>query len=418
MKRTININSIVILLVLASLSIKSYSQTKFIWGKQFGSEKEEYVMNHLIDNKGNIYIAGKTAGTITGKNAGENDGFIMKTDSSGKSIWAKQFGSSGNEDIQWSAIDNKEFIYITGSTTGDLSGKNQGKEDIFIVKYTPLGQMEWSKQFGTDSMDVAKGVFTDNMGYIYITGFTSGKLGKTSLGKNDGFIMKLDGNGNQVFIIQFGTTGDDLCNSLTCGTGSADIYVCGTTWGDLGGKNKGFVDGFTGQFSDKGTLVRYTQFGTDGFDVPMIIKTDEKDNLYVGGMTSGDFGGKQIGEGDGFFLKIGNNGEILWNKQFGTPKNDGVRSIDLNPGATDNILISGVQNLPPAQAFVRMYKKDGTLVWDKGFLAEGKNGDMSGKCVKIDDTGRITHSGLTMSNLFGNLSGETDFYLVKLRLEK
>jgi len=395
--------------------MKSISQTKFIWGKQFGSEKEEYVMNHLIDNKGNIYIAGKTAGTIAGKNSGENDGFLTKIDSSGTVLWQKQFGTSGNEDSQWSAIDNNDNVYITGSTTGDLAGKNRGKEDLFIVKYTPVGTMEWSKQFGTDSIDIAKGICTDNNGFIYVTGLTAGKLGNSSFGKNDGFIMKLDNKGNQIFTLQFGTPGDDLCNSIATGTGS-DIFVCGTTWGDLGAKNKGFVDGFTGQFDEKGTLIKYLQFGSDGFDVPMIIKTDEKDNIYVGGMTSGNFGCNQIGEGDGFFLKISNKGDILWNKQFGTAKNDGVRSIDLNPKISDNILISGVQNLPPAQAFVRMYKNDGSLVWEKNFLTEGNNGDMSGKCVKIDDKGIITHVGLTMSNLFGNSFGDSDFYLVKLRL--
>ena len=416
MNRLINKKAFVILIVLASFSIKSESQTKFIWGKQFGSEKEEYVMNHLIDNKGNIYITGKTAGTIADKNFGDNDGFLTKIDSSGNTIWSKQFGTPGVEDVQWSAIDNNDNVYITGLTTGDLAGKNLGKEDIFIVKYTPAGQMEWSRQFGTDSIDIAKGICIDNSGYIYITGLTGGKLGNSSFGKTDGFIMKLDNKGNQIFTSQFGTPGDDLCNSVTTGTGS-DIYVCGTTWGDIGAKNKGFVDGFTGQFDDKGTLIKYIQFGSDGFDVPMIIKTDEKDNIYVGGMTSGNLGCEQIGEGDAFLLKISNKGDIPWIKQFGTTRNDGVRSIDLNPKVTDNILISGVQNLPPAQAFVRMYKSDGSLVWEKNFLTEGNNGDMSGKCVKIDDKGIITHVGLTMSNLFGNSFGQSDFYLVKLKLE-
>ncbi len=408
--------AILLLIVLSAVTVKSESQVKFIWGKQFGSEKEEYVMNHLIDNKGNIYIAGKTAGTIDGKNFGDNDGFLTKIDSSGNTIWTKQFGTNGVDDVQWSAIDNNENVYITGSTTGDLAGKNHGKEDIFVVKYTPSGQMEWSRQFGTDSIDIAKGICTDNRGYIYISGLTIGKLGKSSFGKTDGFIMKLDNKGNQIFTSQFGTPGDDLCNSITTGTGS-DIYVCGTTWGDLAAKNKGFVDGFTAQFDNKGTLIKSVQFGSEGFDVPMIIKTDEKDNIYVGGMTSGNLGCEQIGEGDAFLLKISNKGGIPWIKQFGTTKNDGVRSIDLNPILGDNIFISGVQNLPPAQAFIRMYKIEGSLVWEKNFITEGNNGDMSGKSVKIDDKGIITHAGLTMSNLFGKSFGQSDFYLVKLRLE-
>lgn len=413
----INIKAVISCVVFLVLAAKSESQTSFLWGKQFGSNKDEYVMNHLIDKNGNIFIAGKTNGTIDGINFGGNDGFITKTDTSGNPLWKKQFGTSGDEDVQWSAIDNSGCVYITGSTNGALAGINFGKEDIFIAKYTPVGQMEWVKQFGTDSVDIGKGICTDSKGYIWVTGLTGGKLGKASFGKTDCFIMKLNNKGDQIFTTQFGTSGDDLSNSITTGNGT-DVYVCGTTWGDIAAKNKGFVDGFTGQFSDKGDLIKYTQFGSEGFDVPMIIQVDDKDNVYVGGMTSGNFGCQQIGEGDAFFLKMNPQGEILWNNQFGTANNDGVRSIDLNAKISDNILISGVQNLPPAQAFVRMYKKDGTLLWEKKFLTEGKNGDMSGKSVKIDNKGNLTHVGLTMSNLFGKSFGLSDFYLVKLRLEK
>lgn len=393
------------------------SQTSLIWGIQFGSDKEEYAYNHLTDSKGNVYVAGNTAGIMDGKNYGKNDGFLSKIDSQGNTIWTKQFGSAGDENIQWSAIDDSGFIYVTGTTTGVLDNKNFGKEDLFIAKYNPEGILEWMKQFGSDSTDLPKGICTDLKGDIYVTGMTAGKLGQNSFGKTDCFIMMLDNGGNKLFTVQFGTAGDDCSYSITDGSDS-DIYVCGTTWGDLGGKNKGFIDGFTGHFTGNGNLIGYYQFGSEGFDIAMILTADNQKNIYVGGSTSGNFGGKQNGEGDAFLLKLNEKGEIIWNDQFGTVKNDGVRSIDINPEISDNILVSGIINLPPARGFIRMFNRDGVLLWERNFAADEKGLGTSGKTAGFDSKGNFYHMGLTGANLFGKLTGETDVYLVKMALDE
>jgi hypothetical protein len=404
--------SFVLILTISSENIKSQNTTN--WGKQFGSEMEEYVMNHLIDPYGNVFIAGKTTGSMFGKNLGKNDGFLTKIDNMGNIVWTRQFGTSGEEDIQWSALDNNGNIYITGSTTGLLNEKYYGKEDIFVIKYTPGGEIEWTRQFGTDSLDIAKGICTDKKGFIYLTGVTTGKLAQSAFGKTDFFLMKLDSKGNIILASQYGTQENDLGYAINGGNDS-DVFICGTTWGDLKGKNKGFIDGFTGHFSDNLNLIQYTQFGTDGFDIAMILNIDEENNIYVGGSTSGTFGAQQIGEGDAYLLKINDKGDILWNRQFGTPLNDGIRGIDINPKFPDNILISGIMNLPPGQGFIRMYKKDGELSWEKNFTSVGKNGGTSGKTVLSDVKGNIYHVGLTGADMFGTSYGDKDIYIIKLR---
>lgn len=406
----------IVVIALFILSYNLKSQTSFLWGKQFGSEKSEYALNHLIDENGNIYIAGKTDGAIDGKNYGKNDGFITKIDSSANTIWTRQFGTDGDEDIQWSAIDNKGFVYITGSTTGAFNGKTFGKEDIFIIKYNPQGELEWKKQLGTDSTDIAKGIYADNKGFICLTGMTGGKLGQISYGKTDAFLMKLDSKGNHIFTTQFGTSADDFSYAITGGPDS-DLFVCGTTFGDLAGKNKGFMDGFTGQFNDRGELIRYIQFGSEGFDLAMILNVDGEKNIYAGGSTSGNFAGQQLGEGDCYLLKINQKGEILWNKQFGTKNHDGIRSITINSDISDNILVSGILNLPPSQGFIRMFKKDGEQLWERNFVARGSGLATSGKDVNLDHKGNIYHMGLTGANMFGTSHGEADIYLVKLVLD-
>jgi hypothetical protein len=226
--------------------------------------------------------------------------------------------------------------------------------------------------------------------------------------------MKLDNNGKAINTCQFGTDAPDVFTAVT-GDNKGKIYVAGSTFGKIGSDNQGFMDGFAGQFSDDLNPLKFTQFGSDGFDIPTSILVDNDLNIYTGGTTSGNFAGQQQGEGDCFLIKIANSGEVLWKNQFGTAKHDGIKSIAFNPAASGNILVSGLLNLPPAHAFVRMYKKDGSLAWEKNIIPEGDSRDASGKDVSIDNSGNIYHLGLTSSSLYSTLIGVTDFYLVKMK---
>jgi hypothetical protein len=407
---------IIIFGIILAININSEAQTSFIMGRQYGTTEAEYARNHVADRNGNLYVSGNTKGIMDDKNFGNYDGYITKLDSTGNTIWTKQFGSDGIEDIQWSAIDNKGNIFVTGTTTGSLGDSNFGQTDFFLVKFSSEGKKIWTKQFGSDSTDIATGIFADYKGYIYLTGSTLGVLGKSTSGDQDAFMMKLDSTGIPVYTIQFGTTSRDGCSAIT-GDNFGNLYVCGSTFGNIGSTNNGFMDGFVGQFTEDGILTKCTQFGSEGFEIPTSILSDNEKNIYVGGSTSGNFASEQKGEGDCFLVKLNLRGDLLWKDQFGTNKHDGIKGLAFNAEISDNILVSGILNLPPAHAFIRMYKKDGSFLWEKSLIAEGDNRDASGKDISIDNKGYIYHLGLTSSSLYGNLIGVDDFYLVKLKLD-
>ncbi len=403
--------SLFLVIIMAFTVSNGNSQLAFEWGKQFGSDGEEYVMNHLNDNKGNIIVAGKTTGSIDGPNKGANDGFVMKIDSRGNKTWARQFGTSGDEDVLWSTIDDSGNIVTAGSTgTG-----GSARLDIMVVKFSPDGKQLWSQVFGTDSIDVAKGICTDKDGRIYITGTTLGKIGDKSYGKSDVFVARLDRNGKREFVYQFGTPGDDSGSSIAWMAGN--LYICGTTSGDLGGKNKGFLDVFTAVMTDKGKPVSLGQYGTDGFDIPMVVNADKAGNIIVGGTTSGNWGGNQLGEGDCFLLSAAPDGSVRWIKQFGTAQHDGVRSIATGKDPDGRILVSGLIHLPPADAFISLFSTNGDQLWEKHISDESKSGDASGKSVTVTSDGYVYQVGLTSSGLFEKTKGPSDFYIVKYKLK-
>ena len=69
-----------------------------LWPVQFGDAATvDDAESVALDAEGNVYIAGKTEGTVAGTSAGFRDAFVMKLDSRGEQVWAEQFGSGGDD---------------------------------------------------------------------------------------------------------------------------------------------------------------------------------------------------------------------------------------------------------------------------------------------------------------------------------
>jgi hypothetical protein len=419
MKRLIKIKWIIILSLFVSLTNYVEAQTSFIFGKQFGSDKDGTAYNPVTDQFGNVYIVGETKGDLAGIYFGKSDGFVTKFDSTGNIIWTKQFGTSEDDNFHWLAIDQRGNVYATGSTKGVINEKNFGQEDIIVVKFDTAGTIEWQRQYGTDSTDVGNTIYVDIQGNIYISGITKGAMGKSSFGMTDCIILKLDNKGNIIWSNQFGTSDDDACIGITGGIES-NIYVYGYTLGDLAARNKGICDAFIGKFTDKGEQIKLFQFGTAELDIATGITIDNEKNIYVGGSTVGNYGTEHQGEGYAFLSKLKQNFELIWTRQFGINIGEFINGIGFNEQGSENIVVSGCQNWPKCQSFIRMYKKDGSLQWVGNYAAIGKNGGTCGKGICIDNKGNIYHTGYTGGNLFKSIEKPEghDIFLIKLRIDK
>ena len=167
MKYSIKIKGMLILSLFVWFTNDIDSQTNFIYGKQFGSDKDGVAFNPGTDKYGNVYIAGNTKGALAGHYYGKSDGFVSKFDSLGNVIWTKQFGTGEDDIINWLTLDQSGYAYVTGCTNGVFGEKNFGKEDIIVAKFDTMGNIEWQKQYGSDSTDVGNVVYVDNQGNIY-----------------------------------------------------------------------------------------------------------------------------------------------------------------------------------------------------------------------------------------------------------
>jgi len=179
------------------------------WTKSLGSNETDLANGVATDSSGNVYVTGVTYKYMDGNtSAGNSDLFVVKYNSSGTKKWTKQLGSSSRDHARGVVTDLSGNVYVTGDTYGGLDNNtNAGSNDLFVVKYNSSGTKEWTKQMGTSSTDSANGVVTDSSGNVYVVGGTYGGLdGNTNAGNSDLFVVKYNSSGTKQWTKQLGSS--------------------------------------------------------------------------------------------------------------------------------------------------------------------------------------------------------------------
>ena len=173
--------------------------------------------------QGKINFGGDSLESVGNK----SDIFVVKLKADGSHNWSKSFGGNGMDKGESITVDSGDNVLVTGSfgatiNFGGGSLKSKGNSDIFVAKLSGnQGEYIWAKGFGSEGEDSGNGIAVDNQGAVLITGsfrdtinFGGGSL--ESKGNSDIFVAKLSGdNGEYIWAKGFGSAGTDAGNSIT-----------------------------------------------------------------------------------------------------------------------------------------------------------------------------------------------------------
>lgn len=283
------------------------------WAAQVGTSK--FFSGPAADHLGNVYVGG----TFDGPNAPAP--FLRKYDFAGNVQWSKPLGSDYSEDSLTPAADSLGNVFVAGNTFGNVGGPNAGSEDVWISKYNSQGARQWTTQFGAVNGDYCTAIAVDGQGSLYVTGITEGNLGGPSAGAYDAFVAKFDAAGNRLWTKQIGTSAYDYSLGVSADL-LGNVFISGHTGGALGGPNAGEVDAFVAKFDGAGNLQWNRQLGSSGADECSNVSADGLGNVYIAGSTQGNLGGSNAGGFDAFLAKYNSTGTLLWTQQFGTSASD------------------------------------------------------------------------------------------------
>lgn len=342
------------------------------WIAQFSSTApfQDEAFGVSSDGTGNVYVVGLTAGALSGEvNAGNTDGIIRKYNSSGGLLWADQFGSA-NSDAAYAVAADASGAYVVGSVGGNLNGQiGTGLSNAFITRYDANGNIVWTRLV-TRPLSFTNGyaVAADGSG-IYIAGSTTGNVGGTNAGLQDVFVLKYDASGLVAWTVQFGTAQDDLARAIA--VNSTGVFVVGTTSGTLPGQTSaGLSDGFVRKLDGNGNTLWTQQFGTSSVELAEGASADST-GVYLGGSTGGALGGGFLGGTfDAYVRKYDNSGSLLWTRQFGTSSSDSIEGVAVDGtgvyagGHTDGTL-SGQSSSGANDVFVQKLDTSGNSVFTR-----------------------------------------------------
>jgi hypothetical protein len=396
------------------------------WVKVDGtSANDGFSLNAIaMDSVENIYSTGFTLGSIDGANAGSSDVFLVKHNSLGSKVWARQLGTNEGDYGEGVTVDSSGNVYVVGQTYAGLDGQSHyGLNDGFVIKYDSSGNKQWVKQFGTISFDEFQDVVIDSLGNIYIAGKTFGDMFGQVDGTGDDFdfiIIKLDSSGNQVWGKQLGTHEEDIAFGIDTDS-YGNVYIAGYVSADYTGVHHGWNDGFITKFDSSGNEIWKKQFGSIGDMNDRVFSIKVKyDHIYIAAYAQGTISGQtSVGQDDAFVAKYDLNGNELWLKQFGTNENDQAFDIDVDflgnvyvTGQTFGNLTGGTDDTYNG-VFVRKYSSSGDVKWTKHY---GGGNYEQGRGIVLDSKGNIYVNGYTESNNFGGQAGKggQDYFLLRI----
>jgi len=189
--------------------IKTDANGNVLWTNILGGINYEYLYGLDITSDGGFILVGQTASY----GAGGDDVFVVKTDSLGNEQWSASYGMAGSEYGYFIEETSDGGYIITGTT----NSAGAGSWDVLLIKLNSVGNLSWTKTFGSASSDRGWEIHeTNDNGFIVIN-----QAYNLGYGLTDAMIIKTDNNGNLDWAKVFGGTQNDyfLAGCITTDNG-------------------------------------------------------------------------------------------------------------------------------------------------------------------------------------------------------
>jgi hypothetical protein len=321
--------------------------------------------------------------------------------------------------------------YFENATTfGSTTITSIGGSDIYAAKCDPAGNWLWAVQAGSSSSDYGWDIEVDSGGNVYITGYfrNTADFGSTSLtsyGGYDTYAAKLDPDGNWLWVVQAGGTGDDMGYGIAADPqGNALItgkFLGTATFGTTVLSSLGFSEIYVAKLDGSGNWQWVEHAGGTNVDEGHAIASDSQGNVYLTGIfrgtsTFGATGLTSNGYNDVFTAKLDAAGNWLWAARGGGDNGtygDQAYGIAVDPSG--NAYVTGYyygigsfgdssfSNVGSHDMYVAKIDADGNWQWANH---AGGTGTDTGWGIAVDSEGKAF--------IAGDFQGTADFGSIAL----
>ena len=288
----------IILAVTFLLIYASFISLNAQWARTYGGKSYDYAHSFQQTSDGGYIIAGNTSSFNTGY---DDDIWILKLSSEGEIDWQKTYGGSEREEAH-SIQQTIDGGYIVAGYTYPFGAAGR---DIWFLKLSLDGDIEWQKTYGGSGSDSASSIQqTQDGGYV-----VAGEIESLEEDQwvRDFWFLKLSSNGD----IEWQKTyvGDKSYSaSFIQQTGDGGYIAAGST----GSSGAGEIDIWFLKLSSDGDIEWQKTYGGDKSDSISFIQQTTEGGYIVAGST-GSFGAEGS---DCWILKLSSDGDIEWQKTY------------------------------------------------------------------------------------------------------
>jgi len=277
--------------------IKIDSLGDTLWTKTYGDSSWDYGSSIRQTSDGGYIIVGYTSSFGTGP----VDIYLIKTNSSGESLWTKTYGNTGY-DLGYAIqeVSDGGFIF-----TG-FSESLVGDADVYLVRTNSLGDIIWTKTYGGTSSDIGYSIQQTSDGGFIISGLTY----SFSPGGSLVYLIKTDSLGDTLWTRTYDDTLGNIGYSVQQ-TSDKDYIITGTVYDTFGLNN---WDIFLIKTDSLGNILWSRTYGGNNWDESGSVQETSDGGYIIAGWTN-SFGAGFV---DVYLIKTNSSGDTLWTKTYGS----------------------------------------------------------------------------------------------------
>ena len=287
--------------------VKTDAHGDMEWQQTYDRGFNDVAFGVIQTADGGFALAGRTASYA----GGGIDAWLVKTDAHGGMEWQQTYGGDSGEGAK-SVIQTADGGFALAGRTFSYGA---GEDDFWLVKTDTRGNMEWQQTYGGPWKD---GVHAfGKMGFIETTdgGYalvgctnSSGANGPNGPNCEEAWLVKTDVHGNMEWAQAFGGSKDDKAYSIIKTTDGAFVFAGTTASYGSGGFDAWLVK------TDVHGKLQWTKTygGLDDECAQSVIQTTDGGFALAGSTRSYGAGGD-----DSWLVKADARGNIEWQQTFG-----------------------------------------------------------------------------------------------------
>ncbi|BAT72480.1 lipoprotein [Thermosulfidibacter takaii ABI70S6] len=266
------------------------------WQKVYRKDTASLFAASLCESSdGNYIVVGYT----------DTDAWISKIDGNGTIQWQKEFGGTGNDTVFSVFCTSGGGFVVAGETTSFVGA---GNKDVWVLKFSENGSIEWQKTYGGTGNDTAMSIIQVSDGGFVVAGYTD----SFGSGSDDAWILKLSSNGTVKWQRAYGGERKDSA-FYVIETSDGGLAVVGGTY--TLGRND--LDAWFLKLDENGTVQWSKTYHGLQDDLFLSVQQLSSGGYIVSGLTDSFYENNGSGNNfEGWVVELSANGSVEWGRTY------------------------------------------------------------------------------------------------------